>query len=252
MYAHLSKIGPLQIKDIEDSSGIIFYDKFARVCSVIKQPDALDNREDKSPYRMAELFGRNYLDYNNHFIVQVAGCPFHCPFCYVDNKKQDAIFTAKEIVAKFRHFRRFYNLNVLHLMGGAPGFYCEIWPELRQTLDDNGFSEVILFSDVILVENHYYGLRPWQYLNLHHFMLTGGLKGTSVPNFVKNTGMPEDLYKGVLEELRHYIVYKNFYCTCINYEESELDQLYQTIPKEKVDLLQVVNYEACKQWRNND
>jgi len=234
MKVPIAKIGEIQRMDIEKSSGIVFYDDVARICTVVKDENAHDNRGDKSPYRMAELFGGSWKDYNNHFIVQSAGCPLKCPYCYVDNLKTDLFMTADELVEKFIEFKKEVEpkfnikLKVFHFMGGAPALYCEFWKELRNSLDNYGLKDVILFSDVILVENYFSKKKPWKFLNLHHFILTGCLKGTNRENFIKNTG-GFDLFQQSLNEF-----------------EKDLPKIYEIISKNRIDFLNIVYYRVTK------
>lgn len=250
MRVPIAKIGKIQKTDVEKSSGIVFHDGIARICTVVKDKDAHDDRGDKSPYRMAENFGGDWQDYNNHFIVQTAGCPLKCPYCYVDNLKADLSMGADELVDKFIEFKKkvepkfSIKLKVFHFMGGAPAIYCGFWKELRNSLDKKGLKEVILFSDVILVENHFSKKKPWEFLNLHHFILTGCLKGTNEDNFIRNTGC--DLFQQSLEELKNYLHAKNFYLTLIGFDEGDLSKIYKTIPKDRIDFLNIINYEVTK------
>lgn len=57
MKVPIAKIGDIQKIDIRKSTGIKFYDDIARICTVVKKDSSYDDRRDKSPYRMAELFG---------------------------------------------------------------------------------------------------------------------------------------------------------------------------------------------------
>jgi len=254
MKVPISKIGDIQKVDVAKSSGIVFYDDFARICTVIKENNAHDNRDDKSPYRMAELFKGNWKDYNNHFIVQAAGCPLKCPYCYVDNLKADSFMSADELTDKFIEFKNKaekefdIKLKVFHFMGGAPAAYPMFWKELRDSLDKKGLNEVVLFSDTILVEDYFFKNAPWKYLNLHHFLLAGCLKGTNKENFINNTG--QDLFNQSLTELKNYLAFKNFYLTLINFEAKDLSLITKIIPKERIDYLSVINYEVTKKkWR---
>jgi sulfatase maturation enzyme AslB (radical SAM superfamily) len=246
----ISKIGKIQKIDIEKSTGIKYYNDIARVCTIIKDDGAYDNRNDRSPYRMAELFGGNWKDYNNHFIIQVAGCPLKCWYCYIDNLKKDIEMSAQEMVDMFIEFRKDIkqkfnvDLNVFHFMGGAPAIYCEFWPILRETLDKNNLKNIILFSDVIFVETYFYNVKPWNYMDLDNFIVVGCLKGTNKKNFKENTG--KDLYSEALSELSNYIKFENFYLTLINYDKNHLDNIYKLIPKSKIDLLKIVDYEVVK------
>ncbi len=251
MKVDIAKIGKTQQIDVEKSSGIVYHDDVARICTVAKGRGSHDDRGDRSPYRMAELFGGRWEDYNNHFIVQAAGCPLKCPYCYVDNLKADLTMGADELVERFISFKaevepKFgIKLKVFHFMGGAPAIYCEFWKELRQALDRHNLREVVLFSDVILVEEHFVNKRPWEFLGLHHFLLTGCLKGTNPQNFRRNTG--SDLFGQSLKELQHYLPARNFYLTLIGHDQQDLERIYSIVPKDRIDFLQIVDYEVTKE-----
>ena len=60
------------------------------------------------------------------FVVQLAGCPLHCPYCYVtpDGINGKVVFkTTDEILTDYKDS----NLQVFHLMGGAPALYLSHW-----------------------------------------------------------------------------------------------------------------------------
>lgn len=250
MKVPISKIGELQRKDIEDSSGIVLYDDYARICTVVKPNGGIG---DRSPYRMAEMFGGEWQDYNNQYVIQVAGCPLDCPYCYVDNLEEDTYWTAVSVVENFLAFRWQFraeyheSLKVLHFMGGAPGIYCAFWPELRAEMDLCGLENVILFTNVILVEWRLRGVLPWHFMTLHNFVVEGCLKGTSRKNFIRNTRC--DLFEDAVSELREYVPYENFYLTLINYDKDGLSRVYRLIDDQRVDFLEVVEYEATKAKR---
>ena len=246
----ISKIGSIQLKDVQNSTGLKHYNEYYRLCEVIKEPKAFDNRGDCSPYRMADLFGGNWIDYNFHFIVQVAGCPLRCPYCYVDNMKVDQQITAFQLVQDFIQFRKAVlmkyeiNLQVFHLMGGDPGLYAFIWPQLRSLLDELGQQDVILFSDVVFVENHKTGIKPWKYLDIKRFLLTGCLKGVNPENFHKNTGL--SWFNIAIKELEYYVDAPNFYL-CLIENDKNIELIKNIIDPSKIDYLQVINYEVTKQ-----
>jgi len=245
----IAYIGKIQKKDIEKSSGTVLYNTKSRICTVIKSGKTFDDRGDKSPIRMAELFGGDWRNYNEHYIIQVAGCPLDCWYCYVDNLHSNIKLSAKDIIADFCNLvkqtkNRNLEINVLHLMGGIPAKYPGFWGELRERMDKSGFEDKILFSDVIFVENYFYQVKPWEHIGLDNFLLAGCLKGTNKENFLKNTG--RDLFDQALKELEEYAKFPNFYLSLINYDEKDLSKIFSIIPREKIDFLRVVNYEVTK------
>jgi len=200
---------------------------------------------------MSRLFEKGWVYYDTHFVVQIAGCPFDCPYCYVDNLKIDTYTSAKEIVNKFFEFSETVpNLNVIHLCGGAPARYSQFWEELRVELDNNGLSRVVILSDTIFVENHLYKVKPWNYLHLHHFCLVGCLKGVTPLNFFLNAS--KRLFHEAIAELTHYVNHKNFWLTLINYDVTGLSNIFDLVPYEKIDFLKVVEYEVVKRRKIND
>lgn len=249
----ISKIGEVQKRDIENDQdmGIVCYDEYARICTT--NTGSRRDIGDRSPYRMARLFGGMWQDYNNQYVIQVAGCPLDCPYCYVDNLEENAHWTVASIVNNFLAFSQmavdFFHepLNVLHLMGGAPAIYCSFWPKLRAEMDSRGLGNVVLFTNVILVEWRLRNVQPWDFMNLHNFIVEGCLKGTNRENFVQNTG--HDLFDDAIIELRRYAPLTNFYLTLINYDEAGLPAVYERIDFQRVDLLKVIEYEATKAKR---
>lgn len=247
MKVPISKIGDLQRRDIEDSSGIVLYDDYARICTVVKSGGGIC---DRSPYRIAEMFGGEWQDYNNQYIIQAAGCPLDCLYCYVDNLAEDTHWSAVSIVENFLAFRwevsaKFHeSLKVLHFMGGAPGVYCTFWHELREELDFRNCEDVILSSDVIFVEGWTRQIRPWDYMDLERFIVAGCLKGTNPENFKQNTG--KDLFIEAVLEMRMYPVRDNFYLTLLGYDGKDLPKIYSWVDPSRIDLLNIVEYEATK------
>ncbi len=246
----ISKIGDIQMEDICRSSGVALSDGLGRICTVVKPESAFDDRGDTAPQRMASLFGGDWQDYNQQYILQVAGCPLSCRYCYVDNLGEDVEMDANGVVGDFYSHKRqarkcgIEDVNVLHLMGGDPGRYPQFWLELRGEMNRMGLGQTILFSDVVFVEDHCYGVKPWEHMDLPNFLLTGCLKGTNKQNFLDNSG--RDLFNQALRELERYADKPNFYLSLINYDEKDLPRILSIMPKERIDFLEVVDYEVTK------
>jgi uncharacterized Fe-S cluster-containing radical SAM superfamily protein len=242
----LSEIGKIQLIDVERSNR--YHDDYARVCRVIRSKNW---HGDKSPLRLSKLFGKPWREYDTHFVVQVAGCPLNCKYCYVDNLESDKDFSAGELVTKFLQFRKIQqNLNVIHLCGGDPARYPEFWYSLRHVLDRSGLTDVVILSDVIFLENFYYNKQPWKYLDkIENFALSGCLKGTTPKNFLENSG--KDLFDVAFKEFTKYVEFDNFWLSLIEYDVSGLPTIFDLLPLDRIDFLNVVNYEVVK-WRNNE
>lgn len=238
----ISKIGPLQKVDIEKSGRP--HDDYARVCRVINSKNW---HGDLAPCRMATLLGKNnWRLFDTHFVVQVAGCPLKCSYCYVDNLKPNKYFTAGALVKLFAQYKeKTPKLNVFHLMGGCPARYPDFWQELRENLDDANLEQTILFSDVIFLEHYFYGVEPWKYLQtINNFFLVGCLKGTTKNNFLVNTGT--ELYDVALSEMEKYLQFSNFWVTLIEWDPFGVQDILRMVNYNQIDWLTVVEYEPLK------
>jgi organic radical activating enzyme len=250
-YIPVSYLGNEQVKDIENSSGIIEHDYCFRVCTILKGPKLYAANGDKSPYRMAEIFGKDHLYYNDHVIFQTSTCPYKCEYCYVDRLENDKLMTPKDIVHRFSKMRKEIEekykkyVNVLHMMGGDPAVYAKFWPIIRKELDNQGFKDVILYSDCLMIENNIYGVKPWEYIDIGRFVLVCSLKGSNWKNMF-NTNGKYDKFNETLAEAVHYLNKDNVYFTIINYDHNDLPRIYNIFEKNKVDLLNVVHYEVTK------
>jgi len=245
----ISSIGPGQLIDVE-RSGNELHDEFFRTCTVMQDtnnygfPVKESEIGDTSPERIKQLFGEYTEHWNRQFVVQVAGCPLKCWYCYVDNLVADKMFTCGELVDKFRDFKRkIPELNVFHFMGGCPGRYSYLWPLLRQTLDEYGFHDVILLTNVILVENAVYGQRPWTNIP-ERTLVDACIKGTNRDNFIKNTG--KDMFGVMMDELQMYLGHKGVYYSMIEQDKLDEGNFTAWLGRDNIDMLKVKMYEATK------
>lgn len=104
---------------------------------------------DKLPNILKE---RGMLFSDKQFVVQLAGCPFRCPYCYVtpDGINGNAVGVSTEkLVQDFQSSGQ----DIFHLMGGAPALYLEHWGELIKALE--GIECRVFHSDLLLVEKEY-------------------------------------------------------------------------------------------------
>lgn len=242
----ISKIGPGQLIDV-GRSGVELHSTYARTCTVLQGDPPISDIRDTVPHRIASVYGGTWEDWNRHFVIQVSGCPLKCWYCYVDNFEQDKMVTAQELVEEYARFRdKVPDLNVLHFMGGCPGRYAHVWPEIRDCLDHNGLENTVLLSDVILVEHWVYGVKPW--LNVpHRTLLSVCLKGTNFHNFLRNTGM--DLFAQSILELWEYMRYqypKQIYYTLIEWDPGDREFVERLLGPDRVDWLEVKEYEVVK------
>lgn len=245
----ISKIGPIQLIDVEHSLKEI-HNKFFRTCTVYQEDLHLNKWSssigDTTPTRMVKLYGKDEQHWNRHFIVQVAGCPFRCPYCYVDNLNIDTHMSAEQLVDAYLTFKVLApDIHVFHLMGGAPGRYCWFWQQIRDEMDSKGLQDDVLLSNVILVEDYIYGSRPWKDIPISgRFLLNVCLKGTGFLNFKLNTG--KNMFWEALEELKNYIGNPKVYYSLIEYTIADFPYIIEHLNKDNVDLLHVKMYEVTK------
>jgi len=237
----LSKIGPYQRIDIKRSKRP--FGEYERICKVI---DSKNWHGDLGPCRIAKVLNKKWEDYDTQFVVQVAGCPLNCYYCYVDNLSIDNYFSVEELVDLYLKYKKNVNkLNVFHLMGGCPGKYPKFWKNLRVALDSMNLNDDIILSDVIFVENHFYGVKPWEYLDkINNFFIQGCLKGTTRESFYKNT--ENDLFDIAIKEMSHYIQFDNLWITLIEYDNKGIKDILEKVNFNKIDWLRVVQYEVTK------
>lgn len=241
----IARLGPGQLKDVE-RSGVEHHNGWARTCTILQGNPPQSDIGDRSPHRIADLYGDNWKYWDRHFVVQVAGCPLRCPYCYVDNLDVGFRISIEELVGIYADFRECIpELNVFHLMGGCPGRYAHLWPLIRAELDKAGFRDTVFFSNVILVEETVHGACPWRHIPLRS-VIAVCLKGTSFSNFVENT--QRNLFQEALVELENYIRLDNprIHYTLLNPLKKDLRWVYELLGEKNVDRLRFKTYEAVK------
>jgi len=247
----ISAIGNTQITDIVRSKGIIWYNKYFRVCTVLKGDNYQALNCDQSPYRIANYINGNIEDYNNHIIFQTPTCPLKCPYCYVDRLQNDIMMTPEEIIVEFKRLRNRIkktlniDINVLHMMGGDPAVYAKFWPKIRKALDACNMSNVVIFSDCLMVEDTIYGIKPWEYIDIPNMVLSCNFKTVS-PNGKYIYSTKDITLEDVFVEAAHYIGRSNVYFTVINTDEIHVNRMMSTVGTKNLDLLKIVLYTVNK------
>jgi len=205
---------------------------------------------DTSPIRISKLYGNEYYHWNRQFVVQVAGCPFRCPYCYVDNLVGDIEMTPEELVRWYKIFKQKVrnetqdSLHVFHLMGGCPGRYSPLWKEIRDQMDKQGCDNDIFLSDVILAEESMCRTRPW--LDIPHMsVIQACLKGTTYSEFLSNTHFPG--FAEAIRELEFYIPKQQAHFALIESSEAGKEWFKKLIGiPNRIDFLTVKEYEVVK------
>lgn len=190
------------------------------------------------------------LDVSKQFVVQLYGCPLRCPYCYVT---RDGVFgkykhyTTEELLSWFEKS----NLNVFHLMGGAPALYIEHWADIVDILPDNK----VFHSDLLLFEKDYKSewFKPLVKKNV---LLALNIKGVHPEDMERNTGL--DLTGGPLRRYWknfHTLVESgvNFYITYTNPDKkwlSRYNKLLENIYGSKIlddhYVIDLIEYDALK------
>lgn len=247
----IAEIGRVQTLDVMHSGKEVF-DKFFRTCTVLQehapgQPPFLPYSDigDTSPHRIAKLYGGDWQKWNKQFVVQVAGCPMKCWYCYVDNLEPGIKLAPRELVFWYKEFRsKVPDLNVFHFMGGCPGRYSYLWKEIRYEMDKQGLEDCVFLTDVILVEELFYQQKPWNDIPSMSIVQVC-LKGTNFENFKHNTGL--DLFHEAISEVRHYIGKPQVYFALIEESPAGRAFAYELFGFSNIDRLRVKMYEVVKQ-----
>ncbi len=86
------------------------------------------------------------------FVVQLKGCPLKCPYCYVTASgihSEPINVSTSMLISIYESM----NVDVFHLMGGAPAIYLKHWKKLAYSVE-------VFHSDFLLIEH------PYSMLNL--------------------------------------------------------------------------------------
>lgn len=186
------------------------------------------------------------------FVVQLYGCHLNCPYYYVT---RDGIFggykeyISKELVNEFNKTYADYGMGVFHLMGGAPGIYCEHWPEVLSELGNN----TIFHSDLLLTEKEY-DHSVFSKLNKSNALYAVNIKGVTAEDYYNNTGRKfnRDLFWSNLFAVVESGI--NFYFTFTNPDKEKLDEFKEFLGWRYGDnilddhfIIDLVEYEALKE-----
>lgn len=210
------KIVPLseaQLLDV-DPSDILCNGHF-RICNTYKGGGGYDR---------FPIYAKKYFNEEGHslqFVVQLYGCIFDCPYCYVTRTGVWGNFIEYKTISLVKEFN-LTKCTVFHLMGGSPASYIEYWPDLIDVLEEKGKSKWIFHSDFMLLERPYISsilsriARP-------RALYAVNIKGVTDAEFFKNTRKykNEKLMWDNLEKLEKYTV--PYYITFTNITEKNID-----------------------------
>lgn len=180
-----------QLQDVNVSD--ILNDGLYRRCNTYKGGGGYD----KFPEIFNKRFGCNRTDLNNQFVVQLKGCPLHCPYCYVTDagvNGSSVKVSTEKLVKDFRDS----GCSVFHLMGGAPALYINKWPALLDKLGG-----AVFHSDFLCLEGEY-SEDTLRRLSLYENALYAiSVKGYTSEEFERNTATKYNkaLFERNLEKL---------------------------------------------------
>lgn len=184
-------------------------DGLFRKCSIYKSGGGYDRFE--SIFRRRNPQYPKETDIGTQFVVQMQGCPLHCPYCYVtpDGVYGEAVkVTAEELVGACRKS----GLHVFHMMGGAPALYLHHWQEIMALLGPCD----VFHSDFLLLEGPYSTETLESLRGSCTALYAVSVKGWTAGEFRHNTGCDFDreLFVRNLDLLVEYEI--PFYFTYTN------------------------------------
>lgn len=209
------KVVPLcerQLRDINKSD--VLHSGLYRRCDIYKGGGGYDKFEEVYHKRV-----NSGINCNEQFVVQVYGCPFMCPYCYVTEEGVHGKY--KEIGNdELIHDFEISGLQVFHLMGGAPALYIEHWVDMLSKLNSN----TPFHSDLLLMEKSYDIEVLKDIAMFSNGLYAVSVKGTETGSFYVNTGVrfKHDLFWYNFEKVCKSGI--NFYVTFTGMSKEEIDK----------------------------
>lgn len=231
-----------QRKDVDPKD--ILEDGLYRLCNTYKSGGGYD----KLPQILEKRLGLK--GYQTQFVVQLYGCVFNCPYCYVT---VDGIYGAskhvrtEELVEAFKRS----GAPVFHLMGGAPAIYMYRWGELIDKLSEEN-PNAIFHSDLLLHES-LYEYEELKEIAKPNTIYAVSIKGFDDYSYYKNTGVKlnSSLVVHNLRRLKK-TTGLNYYITFtgLTAEEVKLAIEFFFIEEDQLKdsfTIDLINYEALKE-----
>lgn len=222
-----------------------------RICDVYKSGGGYD----KFPQICEKRFGRKVNPVQ--FVVQLRGCHLKCSYCYVTPEGiwgEDYInFSPDSLIEEFLLARKSMNINmdVFHLMGGAPGLYLSSWPELIDLLSSVD-SNFIFHSDLLLTEK-LYNIDELVDISQSNCLYAVNIKGVTPEDYKRNTGCSldpfllwENLNRLVMCNVPFYMTFTN---PDMNHYDSFIERLCRTHGEETLKdsfIIDLIDYDALK------
>lgn len=167
--------------------------------------------------------GTSQWEINRQFVVQLAGCPLSCPYCYVTEEGVNGTSEKVDTYTLISDFAK-TGLPVFHLMGGAPALHLEYWDEITAQLRPNE----IFHSDMLLCEGYYDSLVLKRLRESHVKQLHAvSIKGATRSQYVERTGTDVN-FEGMFSNLIRLQESKlPFYVTFTGMSDEEIEWFKQ-------------------------
>lgn len=182
---------------------------------------------------------------DKQFVVQLAGCPFRCPYCYVT---PDGITGEHKDISTTQLVQAFIDSkqDIFHLMGGAPALYIDHWGELIRLLEKEGCK--VFHSDLLLVENEYTD-NIMQSIKSDIGIHAVSIKGFNQDSYEVNTGkrVDIDLMKYNIRQLQQNGINHYFTFTGLGKAETREAIKWLEIPPEQLEdsfIIELKHYKA--------
>jgi pyruvate-formate lyase-activating enzyme len=231
-----------QLKDVNPKD--ILENGLYRLCDTYKSGGGYD----KLPQILEKRMGLK--GYQTQFVVQLYGCVFSCPYCYVTADGVNGtpqLIKTEELIEAFKRS----GASVFHLMGGAPAIYMYRWGELIDKLSEEN-PNAIFHSDLLLHES-LYEYEELKEIAKPNTIYAVSIKGFDDYSYYKNTG--EKLNSSlVVHNLRRLkkTTGLNYYITFtgLTAEEVKLAIEFFFIEEDQLKdsfTIDLINYEALKE-----
>ena len=239
---HLWRVVPIsenQMADV-DPKDLIAGGHF-RLCQTYKGGGGYD----QFPYyAVSRGMVRNPDDASRQFVVQLWGCNLDCPYCYVTRAGvwgESVTYSTSQLVYAYQRARSEHDVNVFHLMGGAPALQLKHWPELIHGL---GY---MFHSDLMLTEG-VYDREVLKQINDGDILLAVNIKGTDPEEWLKNTRkeLNESVFERNLESVMETLDWRKWYVTFTGVAKDKSDAFLKYYGLEQQDAynIDIINYNA--------
>jgi pyruvate-formate lyase-activating enzyme len=230
-----------QLRDVNPKD--ILENGLYRTCDTYKSGGGYD----KLPQILEKRLG--LTGYNTQFVVQLYGCVFDCPYCYVTADGvygSPTLVETDELVAAFKRS----GAPVFHLMGGSPAIYLFRWGELIDKLSEED-PKAIFHSDLLLHES-LYGYEELSAIAKPNTIYAVSIKGFDSESYYQNTGseLNSSLVVHNLRRLRE-TAGLNYYLTFTGLTDEEMKRAVEFFFIEEDQLadsfnINLIKYEALK------